>query len=132
MQTLFEKIGGLSATRNLANEFYDVMQADEVAQRLLEMHPEKLVMSRLKLYKFLTQWLGGPELFGKQYVNVEWLELKHRRLNFTEAEKDQWLHCMKIAMDRLQFESEHKQELMSLFKHAIKEMQLIGKHKASG
>lgn len=132
MQTLFERIGGLSATRKLADEFYDVMQADEIAQGLLEMHPKKLMMSRLKLYKFLTQWLGGPELFGKQYVNVEWLELKHRRLNFTEEEKNQWLHCMNVAMDRLQFKPEHKQELISLFKHAIKEMQLIGKHKTFG
>lgn len=32
-------------------------------------------MSRLKLYTFLTEWFGGPALFGEQYVNAKGLEL---------------------------------------------------------
>ena len=70
MHTLFEKMGGLSATRALADTFYDVMESDTNARRLLEMHPDNLYMSRIKLYKFLTQWFGGPELFGKQYLRI--------------------------------------------------------------
>ena len=98
MQSLFERAGGLSTTRALADEFFNVMESDAKAKRLLELHPDNLHMSRLKLYKFLTQWFGGPELFGRQYVNAEWLELKHRRLNFNEDEKNQWLYCMNTAM----------------------------------
>lgn len=127
MQTLFERIGGLSATRALADEFYNVMEKNVCAQRLLEMHPKKLAVSRVKLYKFLTQWFGGPELFGKQYVNVEWLELKHRRLNFNEDEKNQWLHCMNTAMNNLDIKSQQKEEVMSLFANMIDAMQAIKK-----
>ena len=127
MHTLFEKIGGLSSTRALADAFYDVMESDENARRLLEMHPDNLYMSRIKLYKFLTQWFGGPELFGKQYVNAEWLELKHRQLNFTEDEKSQWLYCMNTAMKNLKIEPELCEEIMTLFKNMIKTIQAIKK-----
>lgn len=127
MQTLFERLGGLSATRALANEFYDVMQTDVKAQKLLDMHPKKLFMTRISLYKFLTQWFGGPELFGKQYVNAEWLELKHRRLNFNEDEKNQWLYCMNTAMNNLSLKPELKDEIMTLFKSMIDAMQAIKK-----
>lgn len=127
MQTLFERVGGLSATRALADEFYDVMETEVSAKRLLALHPNKLFMSRLKLYKFLTQWFGGPELFGEQYVNAEWLELKHRSLNFNEDEKSQWLYCMDTAMNNLKFKPEEKQEIMTLFKNMIEVMQAIKK-----
>lgn len=127
MQTLFEKMGGLPATRTIANEFYDVMDKEEGTRKLLEMHPKKLVMSRHKLYKFLTQWFGGPKLFGEQYVNAEWLELKHRRLNFNEDEKNQWLYCMNTVMGNLGFESELKEEIMTTFRQMIAAMQALKK-----
>ena len=120
-------MGGLSATRKLVDEFYDVMEKDESAQRLLEMHPKKLVMSRLKLYKFLTHWFGGPKLFGEQYVNAQWLELKHRRLNFTEDEKKQWLHCMSVAMSNLDFQAQIKDEILATFVEMIEAIQSINK-----
>lgn len=127
MQSLFERVGGLSATRALANEFFDVMESDAKTKRLLEMHPKNLYMSRFKLYKFLTQWFGGPKLFGEQYVNAQWLELKHRRFNFNDKESDQWLYCMNTAMDNLKYKPEIKEELLSLFTEMIAAMQSIKK-----
>ena len=127
MQSLFERAGGLSTTRALADEFFNVMESDAKAKRLLELHPDNLHMSRLKLYKFLTQWFGGPELFGRQYVNAEWLELKHRRLNFNENEKNQWLYCMNTAMKNLKIQPELCKEIMTLFRKMITSMQSIRK-----
>jgi len=65
VKTLFERMGGLSATRTLADEFYDIMENDENVTELLNMHPKKLFRTRLNLYRFLTKWFGGQELFGK-------------------------------------------------------------------
>ena len=125
MQSLFERMGRLSATRALANEFYNVMENDKSVRRLLALHPKKLIMPRIKLYKFLTQWFGGPALFGEKYVNAEWLELKHRRLNFNEDEKNQWLYCMTIAMNNLKFDPELKDETLTMFKDMIEKMQAL-------
>ena len=127
MKTLFERMGGLSATRALADEFYDVMENKEGVVELLRIHPEKLFRTRLNLYRYLTHWFGGPELFGKQYMNANWLELKHRRLNFNENEKNQWLYCMNTAMNNLNFNSELKWEIMTLFRDMIDSMQAIKK-----
>ena len=123
MLTLFERIGGLPATRALADEFYNVMETDSRSEKILSLHPKNLYMSRLKLYKFLTQWFGGPALFGEQYVNARWLELKHRRFNFTEDEKDQWLYCMDIAMNNLNYAVAEKQEAMLLYQNMLASMQ---------
>jgi len=125
MRTLFDRIGGLASTRALADEFYNVMESDAKAKSILEIHPSNLYMSRLKLYKFLTQWFGGPALFGEQYVNAKWLALKHRRFNLTKDEKDQWLHCMDTAMDNLKFAAAEKQEAMQRYIGMIECMQKL-------
>ena len=127
MKTLFERMGGLSATHALVDEFYDVMESDERVVELLQMHPKKLFRTRINLYRYLTHWFGGPELFGKQYMNTNWLELKHRKLNFNENEKNQWLLCMNTAMSNLEFSVQIKQEVMTLFKDTIDSMQAIKK-----
>ncbi len=127
MKSLFERMGGLSATRALADEFYDIMEKNKNTTELLNIHPKKLFRTRFNLYRFLTQWLGGPELFGKQYMNENWLELKHKRLNIDEKLKNQWLYCMSTAMNKLQFNSQLKQEIMTLFEDMIEAMQTIKK-----
>ena len=120
-------MGGLSATRALVDEFYDVMESDERVVELLQMHPKKLFRTRINLYRYLTHWFGGPELFGKQYMNPNWLELKHRRLNFNENEKNQWIYCMNTAMNNLEYSVQIKQEVMTVFKDTIVSMQAIKK-----
>ena len=116
-------MGGLSATRALTDEFYDIMEKDENAKSLLNIHPKKLYYSRLNLYRFLTHWFGGPKLFADQYISADWLELRHRRLNFNENEKNQWLYCMSKAMCNLKFNSELQQEIMHLLENMINAMQ---------
>jgi len=66
VESLFEQIGGLTKVKNLANEFYTVMEGDSNARELRNVHPEKLINSRKNLYRFLSEWLGGPKLFGAQ------------------------------------------------------------------
>ncbi len=127
MQTFFERIGGLSATRALADEFYNVMESDSETNRILSLHPKNLYMSRLKLYKFLTQWFGGPALFGEQYVNPQWLALKHRRFEINEDEKNQWLYCMDTAMKNLNYQITERKEAMHLYKEMIAKMQELRK-----
>jgi len=60
-------------------------------------------------------------------MNANWLELKHRRLNFNENKKNQWLYCMNTDMNNLNFDSLLKQEIITLFKDMIESMQAIKK-----
>ncbi len=124
MGSLFEQIGNQSKIQDLANEFYDVMDEDPQAKELRDIHPNNLTMSKKALYKFITHWLGGPKLFGEQYVNAKWLELRHRRFDLTESQKQQWLYCMNKAIMNIGLDNDLKIELNSKFESMIKSMRI--------
>ncbi|MEM8844497.1 MAG: group II truncated hemoglobin [Pseudomonadota bacterium] len=113
--SLFDRIGGHTEVSKLANRFYDVMQRDGFARTVLEMHPDDLTRSRKRLENYLCEWFGGPKLFGEPYVNPEWLKLRHKHLNIGGDERDQWLHCMKMAMQELNYDEALQYELNAKF-----------------
>ncbi len=111
----YERIGGQTEIVKLANQFYDVMQRDSVASHVLNLHPDDLTRSRKRLANYLCEWFGGPKLFGKSYVNPEWLKLRHQHLNIGLEERDQWMHCMTTAMRELNYDPDLQQELTNAF-----------------
>lgn len=122
MTTLFEQLGGMTAIKTLANEFYDVMERDPMARELRDIHPELINSARNNLYRFLTHWLGGPEIFGNQYVNARWLELRHRHVDLGDQFVHQWLYCMDTAMKNLDFDDALKNRLNKKFRSMIAAM----------
>ena len=115
MASLYERIGGQSQLARLANRFYDVMLRDEKASTVLHMHPKDLTRSRKRLEHYLCEWLGGPKLFGEPYVNQGWIKRRHQHLNIGSDERDQWMHCMTIAMRELDVEPRLQKELTRKF-----------------
>lgn len=113
--SLFDRIGGLAGARALADSFYDVMQREVSTRTLLHMHPQNLSRSRTKLYRFITEWFGGPPLFGTRQVNQPWLRLRHQHLVIGTSERDQWLYCMQQAMIELHYTQELQAECMNKF-----------------
>ena len=113
--TLFDRIGGHTEISKLANRFYDVMERDAIASTVLQMHPDDLSRSRKRLENYLCEWFGGPKLFGQQYVNPDWLKLRHKHLNIGLNERDQWLHCMKTAMQELNYDEQLQDDLNARF-----------------
>lgn len=130
--SLFERMGGLTGVKNLADEFYNVMESDKRAKALRQVHPEKLINTRIKLYRFLSEWLGGPKLFGAQHVTVKWLELRHRHFNLTQEHEDQWLYCMNMAMTNLVFDAGIKDDLNTRFSAMVKSMRAQREKISSG
>ncbi len=122
MESLFEKIGSLSAINSLANEFYDVMDSDPNAKELRGIHPENLFMSKKTMYRFLSHWSGGPKIFNAEYTNSTWLELRHRNVGLSEKHQQQWLYCMETAMQNLEFQDELINELFARFSSLINSM----------
>jgi hemoglobin len=120
--SLFEKLGGLSVVNALANEFYDVMDHDPEAKELRDIHPKDLQMSKKTLYRFLSHWSGGPEIFNANYTNSTWLELRHRHVDLKDQHQRQWLYCMQTAMNNLELDEHLIQELLSRFSNLINSM----------
>ena len=95
--TYYDHIGGAPAVRTLVNRFYELMDTLPEAYGIRKLHPADLSGSAEKLYMYLSGWLGGPQLFVEAYGHPR---LRARHLPFTigEAERDQWLTCMQMAM----------------------------------
>ena len=72
---LFNQLGSLAAIKQLADEFYDVMDSDPVFNELRRLHPQKSVKTKKKLFRYLTHWLGGPKLLPQQRPSAALLEL---------------------------------------------------------
>ena len=102
-ETPYELLGGEEKIRELVDRFYDHMDALDEASGVRDMHAKSLRVSRDKLYKFLSGWLGGPGLYESEYGHPR-LRRRHMPFAIGSAERDQWLLCMQRAMDDMHIE----------------------------
>jgi len=112
--THYERIGGEEKVRALVQRFYDLMDELPEAYGIRKLHGENLQGAREKLYKFLTGWMGGPQLYVEQYGHPM---LRRRHLSFPigNAERDQWMMCMNQALSEVVEDEALRQELSAAF-----------------
>lgn len=96
--TPYDAIGGDAEVRGLVDTFYDHMDRDPAFRTIRDLHPDDLSESRDKLYEFLCGWLGGPNLYIQRRGHPR-LRGRHMPFPIGETERDQWLACMRRAMD---------------------------------
>lgn len=122
-KVLFEKFDSQYQVQQLAEEFYDVMDRDIKAKELRDLHPDNLTFTKKILYRFLVHWSGGPKIFSDELTNSTWLELRHRNIELSESNKQQWLYCMQTAMKNLEFKADLIEEVLARFSSLINSMQ---------
>jgi hemoglobin len=96
--TPYELIGGEATVRRLADRFYEIMDTDPAAARIRAMHGKDLTQIRQLLFEFLSGWLGGPPLYFQRSEH-RCIMSAHRPFAIGEAERDEWMMCMRRAMD---------------------------------
>ena len=115
-QSLYDLLGGepeaTNQIRAIVEAFYDVMETDEKARTIRQMHPEDLTSSREKLFMFLTGWTGGPQLYIERYGHP-FLRRRHLPFKIGEEERDQWIYCMTKGMLNLKMEEEKIKALLN-------------------
>lgn len=94
--TPYEEIGGDTAIRDLADAFYDWVEAE--APLLRVMLPRDTSGSRTKLYEFLSGWMGGPQLYVEKRGHPR-LRMRHLPFSIGDDEAAEWMRCMELAMD---------------------------------
>ena len=100
MSTPYERVGGDAGVRALVDAFYDRMDLEEAFAGIRQLHPATLDGSRDKLYWYLSGWLGGPQHYVERFGHPR-LRARHLPFAIAEAERDQWLACMGLAMAEL-------------------------------
>lgn len=103
MQSIFERIGGERALRDLVDAFYDAMDREPAYAGIRALHPPSLVGSRDKLYWFLCGWSGGPQHYVERFGHPR-LRARHLPFAIGVAERDQWLACMAQALEHCRVE----------------------------
>lgn len=96
--TPYALIGGEPTVRRLADRFYEIMDTDPGAARIRAMHGRDLTPIRQLLFEFLSGWLGGPPLYFKR-TEHRCIMSAHRPYAIGDIERDEWMLCMRRAMD---------------------------------
>lgn len=95
--SLFDALGGEPVLRRLVDAFYDRMEAVPAFATIRHLHPQDTRGSRDKLYWFLCGWSGGPNHYIERFGHPR-LRARHLPFSIGIAERDQWLHCMALAL----------------------------------
>jgi hemoglobin len=102
-KTPYELLGGAERVRELVDRFYDYMDSLPEAKKIRDLHAKSLRGSREKLFLFLSGWLGGPDLYVEKYGHPR-LRQRHLPFPIGREERDQWLLCMRKALDDMHLE----------------------------
>lgn len=120
--TPYSLMGGEAAIQSLVDRFYFYMDTLPEADGIRRMHAASLAGAKVKLFKFLSGWLGGPNLFIEEYGHPR-LRQRHFPFAIGQAEADQWMYCMnkallEVAMDP-RLRASIQQALKELAQHMI-------------
>ncbi|MBL4622502.1 MAG: group II truncated hemoglobin [Immundisolibacteraceae bacterium] len=107
----YRMAGELAGITALVDEFYRNMDSLSEFSLIRTMHPESLAESRQKLSYFLSGWLGGPKRYADHYGPINIPEA-HRHLRIGDQQRDGWIACMQMAVDRQDYEPAFKTYLM--------------------
>lgn len=130
-QTPYERLGGEAGVRRLVDRFYDYMEREATATDVRQLHAKSLRASRDKLFLFLSGWLGGPDLYVQKHGHPM---LRRRHLPFAigQRERDQWMHCMRLALNDMPIDDALRQKLEQAFMATADHMRNQPEHEADG
>jgi hemoglobin len=96
--SLYEAVGGEETFRRLVQRFYQGVAEDPV---LRPVYPaQNLGPAEEHLALFLIQYWGGPRTYDELRGHPR-LRMRHAPFRIGEAERDAWLHHMRVALDEL-------------------------------
>jgi hemoglobin len=107
----YQAAGGEAGIKKLVDDFYDAMERLPEAEKIRNMHPADLTISRDKLTLFICGWLGGPRLYAQKYGPIR-IPQVHSHLEIGRGERDAWLLCMREARKIQPYAAAFKQYLL--------------------
>lgn len=110
MEALYDRVG-VGNLHKLVEIFYDLVFTSEKIAPLFQNDKEVI---KKKQFAFLSQFLGGPQLYTMEHGHPK-MRMRHLPHEITNEAKDEWLHCMKLAIDKLDLSAELKETLYNCF-----------------
>lgn len=113
--TLYHELGEETIIR-LVDRFYEHMDTDPEVRTIRAMHPSNLDKARKKLQMYLIGRFGGPPVYVREYGHPR-LKARHHFFPIGTAERDQWMKCMKQAVEEVIADEEVRKMLLAFFHH---------------
>ncbi|MBW2245210.1 MAG: group II truncated hemoglobin [Deltaproteobacteria bacterium] len=114
IQSPYERLGGDAGVVRLVELFYDRMDTLPEAATIRALHASDLAPMVDKLSVFLIGWMGGPENYTKRFGRVI-IPAAHEPFPIGPSERDQWLLCMRRALEDLKIEDDLAEMLIDGF-----------------
>ncbi len=95
--SVYARMGGAPAVRQLVDRFYALMDELPEAYTVRWLHPESLAGSADSLFKYLSGWFGGPPLYVQERGHPR-LRMRHAPYAIGAIERDEWMLCMRQAL----------------------------------
>lgn len=112
--SLYTLIGGEEGIKRLVNAYLLALTTDPLARELRNAYPEDLSIYEARMFEFLSMWLGGPALYQERH-GMPMLREMHRNMSITTTLRDQWMYCLRKALNDTVAEEELRLELESRF-----------------
>jgi hemoglobin len=113
--SFFVAVGGEPTFRRLVDAFYAGVAEDPL---LRPMYPEEdLGPAADRLTLFLMQYWGGPNTYSAERGHPR-LRMRHAPYRVGAAERDAWLHHMRVAVDSLHLPEPHHSALWDYLERA--------------
>jgi hemoglobin len=116
-KSLYTRMGGVGPLRELVETFYDIIENEPEGEilNILHLRGHGVAHSRVEQLNFLVGFFGGPKLYTEKHGHSDVREM-HRHVEVGPAERDAWLLCMSLAIERVGFEQSISQEMMKHFR----------------
>lgn len=112
--SIYVQLGGDTGIHILVNRFYELMDTLAEAGAVRRMHPPSLAGSADSLFKFLSGWFGGPPLFHQERGHPR-LRMRHGPYAISLVERDEWMLCMRQAINEQVDDAELNLKLQRMF-----------------
>ena len=109
-QTYFELIGKDNLWQLIA-DFYEEIKHDEL---LRPMYPDALEPAQERLFLFMMQYLGGPNIYSENRGHPR-LRMRHVRFPINQEARDSWIRNMTVALDKNPMPEKGKEFLRKYF-----------------
>ena len=117
METLIDKIGA-DGLKEVVELFYGKVFVDPTIGHLFQNDKQEIMV---KQYAFLTQFLGGPQLYSERFGHPK-MRARHMPHKITEEAKVVWLKLMKEAINESSIDPEIKEPLYNCFPQVAQHM----------
>jgi len=111
-----DDIGGEKPLRALVETFYDLVETLPEGSNLRRLHGRGhgVAHARVEQFNFLSGFMGGRPYYKEKHGHMD-VKLMHAHVPIRQADAENWLECMRQALDNEGHFGPHVEKLRIVF-----------------